>query len=429
MEILNIFYFLVLTIICYNKLISRGSVLKSPFNANDRLAVTGPEMYWIIVFSTGLFAFSFDLGLDMSAIRLFVLMCLCGLGLLYTAGRPILSWPLKIYCVYLLWLIVGMVYAPSFGYGLRVFLKYLYPLLFCMFASAVITDFAGAFKAAVTARLVALIVLIISFIPLSHVIFPGTIWYTTAEVIHFIPMMMFSIALVFFTREKWQNALYTLSFFLPCFILTLRTSILGSIAALMSGSFIRWRVKALPVIAGLLIASVAALFALPSLRNKMFYGKNLSISMLTQGKISQDHINTNYRAYLWKTLQDALYKDHELTGSGTGAVQNMMYNNPKKFVGLKVAHSDFVQMMCDNGLIGLVLYGGMTLSIFIHCFRIYWGTHDNRIRIFAFTAGASILGVVATCYSDNTVNYSMATLALPFGFYGMTLALKERLKD
>jgi hypothetical protein len=33
------------------------------------------------------------------------------------------------------------------------------------------------------------------------------------------------------------------------------------------------------------------------------------------------------------------------------------------------------------------------------------------------------MGVFVTLYSENTVNYSMATLSMPFGFYGMMLGL------
>jgi hypothetical protein len=34
-------------------------------------------------------------------------------------------------------------------------------------------------------------------------------------------------------------------------------------------------------------------------------------------------------------------------------------------------------------------------------------------------------GVFVTLYSDNVVNYSMATLSMPLGFYGMMLGLLQ----
>ena len=43
----------------------------------------------------------------------------------------------------------------------------------------------------------------------------------------------------------------------------------------------------------------------------------------------------------------------------------------------------------------------------------------------AITAGSTMAGMLLTLYSDNVVNYSMATLSMPFGFYGMMLGLNE----
>jgi O-antigen ligase len=80
-------------------------------------------------------------------------------------------------------------------------------------------------------------------------------------------------------------------------------------------------------------------------------------------------------------------------------------------------------MRCDNGLIGLGLYVLMIFAIFIHCFRTYWSYGSIPIKMCALTAGASLMGVFVTLYSENTVNYSMATLSMPFGFYGMMLGL------
>lgn len=115
---------------------------------------------------------------------------------------------------------------------------------------------------------------------------------------------------------------------------------------------------------------------------------------------------------------------HEITGSGTGSVQQYMYNN-FIFGGLKVPHSDFVQMRCDNGLIGLILYATITLLVFYDCFRTHHTTNHTGVKICSIVAGASMMGVFVTLYSDNVVNYSMATLSMPFGFYGMMLGLKQ----
>lgn len=202
---------------------------------------------------------------------------------------------------------------------------------------------------------------------------------------------------------------------------------MGSLVAIMAFFFIKYRVKSLPIIFGLLIAGIIAVFTIPSLRQKMFKAEteNVTIENFQQGGITMDNVNTNARATMWEHLEKKLFHGHELLGSGTGSVQNYMYTH-FIFGGLRVPHSDFVQMKCDNGLIGLILYGGIALIIFLHSFQVYWSSSIPVLKLSSIVAGASIAGVFVTLYSDNVVNYSMATLSMPFGFYGMMLGLKKR---
>lgn len=428
---LNILYFLIITYYGYRFLKSNGTIVKDPFDKNGRILLNGPEMFWVLTFSTGLLAFSAPLPIDLMAVRLMVIMVLCFIGFGIVKQKPIWSPALKLYVVYLAWLLIGCVYAPSAAYGIRVVLKYSYPLIFCLFASAAIDNFTVAYKSAITARWVALATLVISFIPIIDInLLPGTIWYATARTIHYITIMTFSIALFFFTNQKKKNLGFAVIFLFPCFKWIFRTSILGSGIAIMALALIKWRLKAMPAIIGILAAGVIAVFTIPSLHEKMFdaNSQDMTIDDFQSGEVSMDNVNTNSRAAMWEYLEDRLFVKHELVGSGTGSVQNYMYNH-FIFGGLKVPHSDFVQMRCDNGMIGFGLYCAIVLLVFLHCFKIYWSTSDPRIKLFAITAGASILGVFATCYSDNTVNYSMATLSMPFGFYGMALALNKRLKE
>lgn len=425
---LNIIYYLIITWYGYKFLKSDGRIVKSPFDKTENYHFSGPEMFWVLTFSTGLLAFSAPFAIDLMAVRLLTIMILCLIGFSVVENKPIWSPALKLYIVYLIWLLIGCFYAPSAAYGFRIILKYSYPLIFCLFASAAVDNFAVAYKASVVARWVAAISIIFSFVPLIGYLIPGVFWYGTARAIHYISIMTFSIALFFFTDEKKKNFWYAVLFLLPCFLWVFRTSIMGSGVAIMAFALIRWRVKSLPIIAGILIAGVIAVFTIPSLRDKMFKSgtSNVTIENFQDGGLSMDDVNTNAREAMWKFLEHTLYEGHEIAGSGTGSVQQYMYNHII-FGGLKVPHSDYVQIKCDNGLIGLYLYIAIALLIFIHCFKIYWSTEDDRVKLFAITAGASMLGVFATLYSDNSVNYSMATLSMPYGFYGMALALNKRL--
>lgn len=425
---LNVIYFIIITWYGYKFLRSDGEIVRSPFNKEDSLALSGPEMFWVLTFSTGLLAFSAPLPIDLMAIRLLTIMILCGIGFAIVKKMPIWTLPLKLYVVFLVWILIGCFYSPSFSFGIRVVLKYCYPLIFCLFATAACDDFNTAYKASLTARWVAVISLFFFFIPFLGMLVPGVFWYWTATAINYISIMILSLALFFFTDEKRKNLIYTIIFLLPCFLWVLRTSIMGSGVAIMAFAIIKWRLKSLPVVAAVLIAGVIAVFTIPSLKNKMFKAdtENVTIENFQEGGITRENVNTNARDAMWEFLENKFYEPNKLTGSGTGSVQEYMYTH-YIFGGLKVAHSDFVQMKCDNGIIGLVLYCAISILIFLHCFQIYWSTDDARLKLLAITAGATMLGVFATLYSDNSVNYSMATLSMPYGFYGMTLSLKNKL--
>ena len=99
-----------------------------------------------------------------------------------------------------------------------------------------------------------------------------------------------------------------------------------------------------------------------------------------------------------------------------------MYSN-YIFGGLRVPHNDYVQISCDNGLIGIVLYLLLIGSVTVHCFIEYNKKNSVAIKMCAIVAGSTMAGVALTMYTDNVVNYSMATLSYPFGFYGMMLGL------
>lgn len=404
-------------------LLSKGKVVKNPLDKSSRMMLDGPELFWCLTFATGLMAFSAPIGMDLMAIRLLVLEGLCVMGLFTVKRRPSFPFPLVVYSLFLLWILIGCFYGPSLGYGIRTVMKYSYPMLICLFASAAVRDFEVYIKSALLARMVALVSIVVPFIPyMEKYVIPGVFWYVTARAINYISFIVFSLALFYFTDQKRKNLILTIVFLLPCFRWVFRTSIMGSIVAIMAFYFIKYRVKSIPIIVGLLITGIVAVFTIPPLRDKMFGEQEISMTDFRQGDVSMDNVNTNARQAMWDDLLDRFFNGHEMVGSGTGAVQDYMYNN-YVFGGLRVPHSDFVQMLCDNGCIALSMYALMALSIFFHCCFIYWTSYDPRIRLAAIVAGASLMGVLVTLYSDNTVNYSMATLSMPFGFYGMMLGL------
>ena len=401
----------------------KRGVMVSPLNKSQKMALDGPEMFWILTFSTGILAFSAPGVLDLMAIRLLVLEIFCFVGLFICKRSPQWSAMAIFYFLYIVWLVIGLSYTPAPGYGIRVILKYLYPLFIVLFASAAVRDKEVFLKASLGARTIALISIGVAFIPYVGMLFPGVFWTGTAKAVNYISMCIFSLALFYYTQEKRKNLLLSILFMLPCFLWVLRTSIMGTTMALMMFFFFKYRLKSVPVIFGIAVIAVVAVFTIPNLREKMFKDSDsVSIEQFQRGEISKDDINSNARFSMWEQLEARFYKGNELMGSGTGSVQNYMYSN-FVFGGLKVPHNDYVQMLCDSGVIGLALYLLIIITTISHCFIVYHRYSDIAIKVCAIVAGSSLTGVAFSMYSDNVVNYSMATLSYPFGFYGMMLGL------
>lgn len=208
MILLNYLYFLIITFMGYKWLTSSGGTMTNPLNKQEQMWLDGPERFWVLTFSTGLLALSAPAGLDLMAVRLLVLEVFCLIGLLFICKRkPQWTAASVVYAVYILWLIIGLTYSPAPGYGFRVILKYLYPLLIMLFASAAVRDMEVFLKAGLGARMVALIALIVAFIPmLERTLFPGVFWYGTARAINFISICIFSLALFYYTDKKRKTS-------------------------------------------------------------------------------------------------------------------------------------------------------------------------------------------------------------------------------
>ena len=192
------------------------------------MVMDGPEMFWVLTFSTGLLAFSAPGALDLMAVRLMVLEVFCLVGLFICKRSPQWSPAIIFYLIYIIWLVIGLSYTPAPGYGFRVILKYLYPLLIMLFASAAVRDKEVFLKAGIGARMVAIISIAVAFIPYIGRLFPGVFWYVTARAINYISMCIFSLALFYYTQEKKKNLLLCILFMLPCILWVFRTSIMGT---------------------------------------------------------------------------------------------------------------------------------------------------------------------------------------------------------
>lgn len=423
---LSVILFFVLTAMTLWHAAGKVKVLRSPFDYNHEMQLTGEEYFVVLIFATALFQCD-----RLLAIRLLINEFLCIIVMLRCNRNRPYSVPMVLYMVYMIWLIIGCLYAQYPIYGVRAIIKYIYPLLVVIVCSRVVSNAEVAIKAGVLARRIGIIAAIVGTVPVVEgVLLDGVFWYGTARAINFISLMIFSLAM--FSLENYdrqKNLLLALFFILPCFLWVFRTSIMGSLVALAMFSLLRYRLRSIPYIAIIGIIGVICVFKIPSLKEKMFFDKDITFEEVQEEGIDDETINTNGRTYIWEYLEHKFYEKNKWLGAGTGSVQQEMYNNSEIYGGLKVPHSDYVQMRCDNGRIGMFLYLLAMIMVIVHCAFVYNNEKNKHIRICAITAGSALAGILATLYSDNTVNYSICTLSFPMGFYGMMLGLIHAEKE
>lgn len=340
MYFFNYIYFLIITVAGVKFLFTKQDIVTHPLDKKKKILLDGPELFWVLTFSTGLLAFSAPGMLDLMAIRLMILEIFLLVGLFIVKRKPQWNIVVILYMIYMIWLIIGLSYTLSASYGFRVILKYSYPLLIMLFASAAVRDKEIFLKAGLIARIVAIVSIGFSFIPLIGYLVPGVFWYGTARSIHYISICIFSLALYYHGGKEKKDLLLCILFMIPCILWVFRTSIMGTALAVMTFFFFRYKLKSMPVILGVLLLFIIAIFNIPSVKGKMFKDeKNVNIEQLKHGEISKDDINSNARFAMWEHLQKLFYNNNKLTGSGTGSIQNYMYSN-YVFGGLKVPHNE-----------------------------------------------------------------------------------------
>lgn len=398
--------------------------MRLPYGSRQLVELTGNEALIIVMFATAYIGLS-----PVLSLRLGFLELLCVIGIIRHHNKVIISPPIILFCIFLIWEIIGIAYTPDKGFGIRMILKYIYPLLFALFTAQVVRNGEIFITAGLWARRVATIGIVIMLLPGLKIIAGIAYWFNAALVTSMISLVIFSFALVEFSDEKRKNLWWGIALCLPCFIFVYRTDIFGTAIALSAFFLVKYRLKALPIIAIIGLLGLCSMFYIPAVKNKMFINpEKVTITDYMTGNIDEDNIQTNMRKFAWEDVTQKFYDGHEIIGSGTGRVQTFYYSEVMDSRRGGQLHNDFLVLKCDNGLIGLILFIIAYLSITLHCIHIYHKSSHPYTRMAALVAGASLMGVFVTMYSDNTLSYSMVTQSFSWGCYGMALSFKQHLE-
>ncbi len=335
--------------------------------------------------------------------------------------------PYKWHAAFVLFCAVSLVYAPSAAYGLRMLLKLLGPLLFMIVVLTNLDseqDLKNIRRAILGSGVILVLMAIVAKVaglnsgPNGEAtgmsgLGPPSMGPAVFSA-HMLPVAMLALS-AYLCKPKPKLLFLTLLSAMAVMGAFERTSLaalyVGFSVILFIGARGLWR----------FLGPVVGLFGLPAMlllnetfRRRMFFGDTNAKGLLSDPADALAKVNGSGRFELWDSMLNRFYSPHPIRGSGVGATENFFYGQAAH--GTAVAHSEYVRLLCEVGLIGLFLFVATALSYLrnIHLYRIQCA--DPLRREFALAAMGSFVTYLLYCSTDNAFDYISA-----FGIYVFAL--------
>ncbi|MDH8700990.1 O-antigen ligase [Dysgonomonadaceae bacterium PH5-43] len=430
--VLQYLIFFILTVMGLSYLFNNKIfLLKDPFNKNTLFVVNNQQYLFLFLLATAILGCGV-----MMANRLLICIIVTLIGIFLSKEKIKITPAIFFYFIYLCWLIVEMYLSPVKGYGLRVFLKYLYPFIIMLFASKMPMEknpnmyFLKVLNVVLYVGLLGSIWQLLLFqIPFVSQVLDSVVYWGPAIVDFYVVPITISLFLFSYTG-KYKYLFYVVLFILPSVLGSIRTGILASSITIVIFAILRYKVRSIPyVVLGCALLVGTVLFV-PQVREKMFIKQMSADEIVERGEsLSKDDIDSSGRFAMWEWSLKNFYEEKELMGSGLGMLQHAFYDWDHPFGIIKIVHNDYIQILCDTGIIGLVLYALTLLALIIHSIFVYFTDKNAIAKLMGGIAGVSLAGMLSTLYTDNVVNYSLMTLSFPFALYGLMLGFKRYYSD
>lgn len=429
--LLNVIVFFLLTGYAFKLLVSSPSYVK--LSKTEKVLLTGREKFLLLTMVTGMFQVGIDLGVSLSAFRLMIWIGMILLSFVLYAKSPKLHGVFIPYILFLVWLGISLAWTVDIGFGIRGYLKYLYPFLIMLFAATFVRSPQFIYVAMRWMILTSFIYSLFLGGVMTDVL---GIWYFYGQGI-FWPMstladylgIMSGVSFLMWWRTKEKKYLLLIVwFFLSTVLQSVRTGMLAILLVIIVASYLRYKILALPYIAFVVLIALSSVVFIPQIHDKMFNESARVSSISDLSSISTDNIDSSARFVMWDWALDAFYKGHEWSGAGLGSIQQYMYKH-YVFGGLHALHNDYVQILVDTGLPGLILYALFPIGIFIYAYKGIMRKGMDPYKSTLVLTVLSYVSVLSTMYTDNVVNYTFAVHSMPFIFIGIATAYKRLEKE
>ena len=334
------------------------------------------------------------------------------------------------YLIFFLWLVISMIYTESLYDSIMLLIKYTIPLFSLWLGYSAIESKYDLyyFSKAVTQSSVIYALIIggfsATFMPWLYTS-SSTIFLKYAGLADYFTSIFVLFLVMHWVTSRKTYLLGALWVLLSTILAVVRTGLGGIALACAFFAFFRHRFRSIPYIIAAGLLFIGIILFVPSVNEKFFGEESGTVTAhdIVQGDaLSLDNIQTSGREALWTIAMNKFYEPSPIVGSGLGTTTHFIKERAAKEHTIALLHSDYVQILCDNGIIGIVLISIFYLCIIMKVFRYTWKQNVNEwIKISGIMAVASMAGVAFSMGFDNVVSHSMTSLINPFIFIGFFL--------
>ena len=342
------------------------------------------------------------------------------------------------YSIFFLWLCYTMTYTTVPRDGAMMLIKFSLPMLFLWLgysglrnekdliiflkvvniAACIYCGFMGGFAA--------------TFIPPLYMFTWGicSVYATFSDFltsIFIVPILLYML-----TKEK-KFIFCALWMVLSTVLQSVRTGMGGMMLVFCIALLLKNKVKAIPGLAVAGAMFLGVVLFVPEV-NEKFFGDDagtVSATDIVQGDaMSMDNIEMSGREYMWERVLDNCYYGNETFGGGLGTSGRFVKDYGEANDTLVVMHNDYLQILCDSGIVGIVLIVLFYFSVILKVTsNVALRCCSPLVKLTGIMALSSLAGIGFSMYFDNVVSNSMQSMVMPYiylGFFLKALELEKR---
>ena len=206
-----------------------------------------------------------------------------------------------------------------------------------------------------------------------------------------------------------------------CFVV--RTGIGGWFIATAVYMGLRKQIKMLFLMLILLLLAILSFIYITPIRNKT-YSQQIQERFASEGfgsyLFERENLMDSGRQGIHDAVLAHLPAEKGIFGYGSGTTNDTLRRLNKQYGIAAIMHNDYAVMLIDNGVVGISLWIGLLLSLYIRIIKVVFTKNNSELtRILGITAASSLAGATFAMHYDNVLAHSMSSIGIPFLLLGM----------